>query len=336
MITIDTIHKYGAEDSGQKIVITSLQRKSYQNSADQEAEWVLSGISPELEAEVSPLIERMDNLPKEVLEQLLGGRSALEKVLGFSDVQASLLNVTKEKINNGSVEDLRTYLNQIQGFKTKINNEGAVSKFLESIVSDVDDKLERIIAQKKEEQEKQNQQKKEAEIVKKEKEKEEQEAKEAEEAEKAKEKQSENQQSNDGQGVASNFAPSSSVTNLGADNVSVPETNYSSGNTYVWGNCTWGVKSYFGSRVGDYWGNGQEWAPNAKNAGFVVDDNPVPWNTVAVFSGGLYGSSSQYGHVAVVASVKDNQVEVYEMNVAGLGAYSYRWVPKEGLQFIHV
>jgi surface antigen len=118
--------------------------------------------------------------------------------------------------------------------------------------------------------------------------------------------------------------------------VSVPTHNYSSGNAYSWGNCTWGVKAYFGNRVGDYWGNGEDWANSARNAGFTVDGNPVAWNTVAVFSGGLYGSSTQYGHVAIVSDVKGEDVEVYEMNVAGLGAYSYRWLPKAGLQFIHV
>lgn len=82
----------------------------------------------------------------------------------------------------------------------------------------------------------------------------------------------------------------------------IPSTNYGSNpGTYVAPTCTYYVKSVFGSRVGDYWGNGADWAASASAAGFTVDSNPVAGSSVAVFGPNVRGGS--YGHVAVVKSV---------------------------------
>lgn len=112
-----------------------------------------------------------------------------------------------------------------------------------------------------------------------------------------------------------------------------PPQNYAShtgtqsaANTYVWGNCTWGVKEYFGTAVGGYWGNAAQWLSSAAAEGYQVDNNPVAGSSVAVFQGGAAGSSVYYGHVAVIQEVQGDRVKLYEMNVAGLGVWSTRWV----------
>jgi len=94
-------------------------------------------------------------------------------------------------------------------------------------------------------------------------------------------------------------------TNAGGNSsggYTIPSTNYGSNpGTYVAPTCTYYVKSVFGSRVGDYWGNGADWAASASSAGFTVDSNPVAGSSVAVFFPNVRGGS--YGHVAVVQSV---------------------------------
>jgi peptidoglycan hydrolase CwlO-like protein len=94
----------------------------------------------------------------------------------------------------------------------------------------------------------------------------------------------------------------SSNTSSSNGNYSIPAHNYGSNpGTYVAPTCTYYVKSVFGSRVGDYWGNGADWAASAEADGFTVDNTPVAGSTVAVFGPGVRGGS--YGHVAVVESV---------------------------------
>ena len=94
--------------------------------------------------------------------------------------------------------------------------------------------------------------------------------------------------------------PSTGGGNSGGYNI--PSTNYgSSPETYVSPTCTYYVKKVFGNRVGDYWGNGADWAASASAAGFTVDNNPVAGSSVAVFGPNVRGGS--YGHVAVVQSV---------------------------------
>lgn len=103
-----------------------------------------------------------------------------------------------------------------------------------------------------------------------------------------------------GGGSSTPSTPSTGGGNSGGYNI--PSTNYgSSPETYVSPTCTYYVKKVFGNRVGDYWGNGADWAASASAAGFTVDSNPVAGSSVAVFGPNVRGGS--YGHVAVVQSV---------------------------------
>ncbi|MGX9823762.1 coiled-coil domain-containing protein [Lactococcus lactis] len=99
--------------------------------------------------------------------------------------------------------------------------------------------------------------------------------------------------------------PSASTPSYSSNNSSgytIPSTHYGTNpGTYVAPTCTFYVKSVMGSRVGDYWGNGEDWAASASADGFTVDNNPVAGSTVAVFGPNVRGGS--YGHVAVVESV---------------------------------
>lgn len=103
----------------------------------------------------------------------------------------------------------------------------------------------------------------------------------------------------------STTTPSASTPSSSSNNSSgytIPSTHYGSNpGTYVAPTCTFYVKSVMGSRVGDYWGNGEDWAASASADGFTVDNNPVAGSTVAVFGPNVRGGS--YGHVAVVESV---------------------------------
>jgi surface antigen len=326
VITINVVHKYGADEAKtNNIAINAIQQGSYQSKQDQDDELALANMSSELKEDVTPLINQLNNLPANVLFQLLSGKSGFEEVLSLTDVQSSLMNTTENNIKAKSLSELQNYANQLQLFRKNVLNGGNSDKLLQSLIGQVSDKISSL----KEEEAKQEQAKLEAD-------KKQQEQQKLQALKQVKNSSSTNSSDSSDNTVLSNLAPSSSLTKSSTEGVSVPTHNYSSGNTYAWGNCTWGVKAYFGNRVGDYWGNGEDWANSARNAGFTVDGNPVAWNTVAVFSGGLYGSSTQYGHVAIVSDVKGDEVEVYEMNIAGLGAYSYRWLPKAGLQFIHV
>jgi peptidoglycan hydrolase CwlO-like protein len=104
--------------------------------------------------------------------------------------------------------------------------------------------------------------------------------------------------------------------------------------SYPYGQCTWYVKSYFGSRVGDFWGNGGQWGASAAADGYRVDSSPAP-GTVAVFGPGVAGASG-YGHVAVVVAVSGSSITIKEMNYAGISGVNTRTISAAGLQFIHV
>lgn len=82
--------------------------------------------------------------------------------------------------------------------------------------------------------------------------------------------------------------------------------------TYPVGECTWGVKQ-LAPWVGNYWGNGGDWAASARAAGFRVGSTPAV-GAVAVWTGGYFG----YGHVAYVVAVEsDTKIQVQESNVMG-------------------
>lgn len=89
------------------------------------------------------------------------------------------------------------------------------------------------------------------------------------------------------------------------------QPNYAAANatTYPVGQCTWGVKA-LAPWVGNFWGNGGQWADSARREGYSVGETPKT-GSVAVWNDG------GYGHVAVVVGVKGNQIQVKESNYNG-------------------
>lgn len=110
--------------------------------------------------------------------------------------------------------------------------------------------------------------------------------------------------------------------------------------TYPEGQCTWGacVRAYkLGwKHVGQYWGNGQNWAASAGAEGYrTTTTAPVP-GAIISFPAGVQGADSTYGHVAVVESVDTSKgtLLLSEMNVKG-AVYSSRTIPiKSGATYI--
>lgn len=86
----------------------------------------------------------------------------------------------------------------------------------------------------------------------------------------------------------------------------------SAGNTYAVGQCTWYVKNV-ASWAGNNWGNGQDWANSARQAGFRVDNTPSA-GSIAVYAGGAnvggWTAAPGYGHVAYVESVNGGSVTI--------------------------
>ena len=86
-------------------------------------------------------------------------------------------------------------------------------------------------------------------------------------------------------------------------------TNASS---YPTGQCTWGAKT-LAPWVGDYWGNGGQWAASARAAGFRTGSTPQVGAIASWDDGG-------YGHVAVVTAVESaTRIQVSEANYDGSG-----------------
>lgn len=80
--------------------------------------------------------------------------------------------------------------------------------------------------------------------------------------------------------------------------------------SYPIGECTWGAKT-LAPWVGDYWGNGAQWATSAAAAGFRTGSTPQV-GAIACWNDGAYG------HVAVVTAVESNtRIQVSESNVGG-------------------
>lgn len=103
-------------------------------------------------------------------------------------------------------------------------------------------------------------------------------------------------------------------------------SNYSvaSGNSYVWGNCTWYVKN-MRPDIGSFWGDaGAGWIYNAQAAGFATGSAPAV-GAIAV----------ETGHVAYVTAVGNGTVTVSEMNFVGLGVVSSRTVPTSSFTYIY-
>ena len=121
--------------------------------------------------------------------------------------------------------------------------------------------------------------------------------------------------------TASYVAPSSYVTssNYNSEAVSAPVYYNNSalnnqGNHYYFGNCTYYAfdrRQQLGRSVGSYWGNANNWASSARNAGLVVDHRP---EVGAVFQ----TPAGYYGHVGIVERVNnDGSFYVSEMNWNG-------------------
>lgn len=123
--------------------------------------------------------------------------------------------------------------------------------------------------------------------------------------------------------------------------------NYSSSaNTYSWGQCTWYVKSVAGW-AGNNWGNGQDWANSARQAGYTVNSTPSV-GSIAVFAGGqtVHGvgagaydwvAAPGFGHVAYVVGVNGNSVTIQQggTGFSNPGGPNTQTVSASGVQFIH-
>lgn len=83
--------------------------------------------------------------------------------------------------------------------------------------------------------------------------------------------------------------------------------------TYPVGQCTWGVKRLV-PWVGDWWGNGGQWAQSAQAFGFATGSEPRV-GAIACWDDG------SYGHVALVTHVNSTQaIQVKEANYNGQGS----------------
>lgn len=89
-----------------------------------------------------------------------------------------------------------------------------------------------------------------------------------------------------------------------------PQYN-SDASSYPTGQCTWGVKTV-APWVGDYWGNGGQWAESAARDGFRTGKTPEVGSVASWDDGG-------YGHVAYVTDVDPatGYVKVLEANYNG-------------------
>ena len=77
--------------------------------------------------------------------------------------------------------------------------------------------------------------------------------------------------------------------------------------TYAYGQCTWWTcmraKKLGWKNIGQYWGNGQDWARSGAAAGYkTTTDAPVAGSIIS-WPAGVQGSDSTYGHVGIVESV---------------------------------
>lgn len=101
----------------------------------------------------------------------------------------------------------------------------------------------------------------------------------------------------------------------------------SAGNGYVWGTCTWYVKSRIPSLPNQLGNGGYGWLSAAAAFGYATGSSPAP---------GAIGVES--GHVVIVESVNGNgTVNISEMNYAGgVGVVHYRTTSAGEFQYIYV
>lgn len=104
--------------------------------------------------------------------------------------------------------------------------------------------------------------------------------------------------------------------------------NYNSSGSYPFGQCTWYAynrMAQLGKRVDGNMGNGGFWGQSGRAKGYKVYNRPKVGTAVS-FSPGVAGSSSLYGHVAVVEYVNsDGSILVSECNVVNPGSGTVSW-----------
>ena len=86
---------------------------------------------------------------------------------------------------------------------------------------------------------------------------------------------------------------------------------------FPWGQCTY----YVATKMNIPWGgNAKNWPQNSKAYGAKFTKTPLV-GSIAVTT-----ENRRYGHVAYVEKVQGNQFLISEMNYAGLGRITYRWL----------
>lgn len=105
-------------------------------------------------------------------------------------------------------------------------------------------------------------------------------------------------------------------------------TQYTAGNSYTPGNCTWGVKNWK-PNVPNFWGNANTWDDNARAGGFAVNSSPSVGAVAQTDAGWA-------GHVALVVAVDGSQVTIKEMNNGGLYNITTRTVSVSEFVYIHI
>ncbi|MGQ7554756.1 CHAP domain-containing protein [Streptococcus suis] len=109
--------------------------------------------------------------------------------------------------------------------------------------------------------------------------------------------------------AAAQAAQAAAQAALATNMVSEVAVEYTA-NTYPAGQCTWGAKE-MAPWVGNYWGNGGDWAAIAAALGYEVGTTPKV-GAIAVWTDG------GYGHVAYVTDVAaDGTIQVMESNYGG-------------------
>jgi surface antigen len=101
--------------------------------------------------------------------------------------------------------------------------------------------------------------------------------------------------------------------------------NGGGGHSFAWGYCTW----YVAQKVHVPWGgNAKNWLGNARAMGYPTGKTP---KVGAIFSS---NASRKYGHVALVTAVKDGGFDITEMNYAGLGKITNRFIPSDSPEIV--
>ena len=112
------------------------------------------------------------------------------------------------------------------------------------------------------------------------------------------------------------------------------------GSTYAFSQCTWWVylrRHELNLPVGSHYGNGHMWADSARALGYWVDNTPRNVGDIMVFRQGQEGSSSAYGHVAIVEAINpDGSITTSECGASYHGKpFSRTFTNVHDFQYIH-